>query len=53
MDLDYEEIAEVLGVPGGTVRSRIARGRAKLAELLGNQTSGDERQNHDQKHHGQ
>ncbi|NDB04386.1 MAG: sigma-70 family RNA polymerase sigma factor [Acidimicrobiia bacterium] len=53
MDLDYEEIAEVLGVPGGTVRSRIARGRAKLAELLGNQTTGDERQNHDQKHHGQ
>ncbi len=53
MDLDYEEIAEVLGVPGGTVRSRIARGRAKLAELLGNQTSGDERQNLDRKHHGQ
>ena len=53
MDLDYEEIAEVLGVPGGTVRSRIARGRAKLAELLGNQTSVNERHNHDQKHHGQ
>jgi RNA polymerase sigma-70 factor (ECF subfamily) len=53
MDLDYEEIAEVLGVPGGTVRSRIARGRAKLAELLGNQTSGDERQNLDRKQHGQ
>jgi RNA polymerase sigma-70 factor (ECF subfamily) len=53
MDLDYDEIAEVLGVPGGTVRSRIARGRAKLAELLGNQTSVDERQNHDQQHHGQ
>ena len=33
--LDYAEIAEVLGVPPGTVRSRIARGRAQLAVLLG------------------
>jgi RNA polymerase sigma-70 factor (ECF subfamily) len=32
--LSYEEIAEVLGVPAGTVRSRIFRGRAQLrAEL--------------------
>ncbi|MGQ0802992.1 MAG: RNA polymerase sigma factor [Actinomycetota bacterium] len=35
-DLDYAEIAEALDVPPGTVRSRIARGRAQLAELLGN-----------------
>jgi RNA polymerase sigma-70 factor (ECF subfamily) len=35
-DLDYAEIADVLGVPPGTVRSRIARGRAALAEVLGN-----------------
>jgi len=35
-DLDYSEIAEVLDVPPGTVRSRIARGRAALSRLLGN-----------------
>ncbi|MGH9023256.1 MAG: RNA polymerase sigma factor [Acidimicrobiia bacterium] len=34
-DLDYVAIATILGVPVGTVRSRIARGRAALAEALG------------------
>ncbi len=33
-DLDYREIAEVLGIPQGTVKSRISRGRAELARLL-------------------
>ena len=32
--LDYAEIAEVLGIPPGTVRSRIARGRASLGPHL-------------------
>ena len=35
-DLDYAEIAEVLEVPLGTVKSRIARGRAQLVAMLGN-----------------
>ncbi|HEX5585927.1 MAG TPA: sigma-70 family RNA polymerase sigma factor [Acidimicrobiia bacterium] len=33
-DLDYAEIAEVLQVPAGTVRSRISRGRALLHGAL-------------------
>jgi RNA polymerase sigma-70 factor, ECF subfamily len=32
--LDYAEIAEILEIPPGTVRSRIARGRAALADQL-------------------
>ena len=34
-DLPVDQIAEVLQVPAGTVKSRLSRGRAALAELLG------------------
>jgi RNA polymerase sigma-70 factor, ECF subfamily len=33
-DMDYKDIATVLKVPEGTVKSRINRGRAELARLL-------------------
>jgi RNA polymerase sigma-70 factor (ECF subfamily) len=33
-DMDYREIATVLKIPEGTVKSRINRGRAELARLL-------------------
>src|SRR4051794_22670572 len=51
-DLDYAEIAEVLEIPPGTVRSRISRGRAILVERLGpafrgNHLPDSERLNHD------
>jgi RNA polymerase sigma-70 factor (ECF subfamily) len=43
LDFDYQEISDTLGIPIGTVRSRIARGRGVLARTLGNQTDGSRR----------
>ena len=40
-DLSYAEAAEVLGIPKGTVMSRLARGRVALAEKLGINRVGD------------
>jgi RNA polymerase sigma-70 factor (ECF subfamily) len=34
-DLPYDEIARVLGIPVGTVKSRVFRGRAALGRALG------------------
>lgn len=46
-DLDYAEIAGILGIPVGTVKSRIARGRGVLSRAfhasLGNHTPPSER----------
>jgi RNA polymerase sigma-70 factor (ECF subfamily) len=33
-EMEYREIAKVLDIPEGTVKSRINRGRAELARLL-------------------
>ena len=46
-DLDYGEIAEALGIPVGTVKSRIARARAQLVQRLGNHAPVGERQSPD------
>ncbi len=32
-ELQYQEVADVLGIPVGTVRSRLARARGRLREL--------------------
>lgn len=40
-DLDYATIAEILDLAPGTVRSRISRGRARLADALSSSESDD------------
>lgn len=34
-DLSYEEVAQALHIPKGTVRSRVSRGRMRLRRMLG------------------
>ncbi|WP_222853817.1 sigma-70 family RNA polymerase sigma factor [Fodinicola acaciae] len=34
-DLSVEDISKTLGIPTGTVKARLSRGRAALAEILG------------------
>ena len=57
-DLEYEEIAAIQGIAIGTVRSRLARGRTQLVEILGNQEAPSNRQTdsnsaHERGHHEQ
>jgi RNA polymerase sigma-70 factor (ECF subfamily) len=41
MDMSYDDIADALGVPVGTVKSRLHRGRVMLGRMLPGERSGD------------
>jgi RNA polymerase sigma-70 factor, ECF subfamily len=41
MDMGYEDVAEALGIPVGTVKSRLHRGRIMLGRLLPGERSKD------------
>ncbi len=45
--LPLQQVAEMLGVPVGTIKSRVFRARRQLAEALRNQTPNSERRNGD------
>ncbi|MFJ8858623.1 RNA polymerase sigma factor [Streptomyces sp. NPDC102451] len=51
-DLDYAEAAEALGVPVGTVRSRLHRARKKLREALGGSDPTRLHDDHEEPGHG-
>ncbi len=38
-DLSYSEVSAVLGIPIGTVMSRLSRGRERMRQLMGNEAS--------------
>jgi RNA polymerase sigma-70 factor (ECF subfamily) len=40
-DLSYQQIAQVAGIPIGTVMSRLARGRKLLLAMLSKDGAGD------------
>ena len=42
-ELSYQEISEVVGVPVGTVMSRLSRARERLKALLTENENGDRR----------
>ena len=51
-DLAYDEVSEALGIPIGTVRSRLHRARCQVREALGGVDPSGESINEEGKHHG-